>query len=121
MSLEVKIEKLTVAIEALTLALTSGAQVQNAPVTEETPKPKAKPEAKAEKEPEAKAEKEPEAKAESATLTVTLEDVKEELLKAARRDRKAEAKALLGEFGATKVSQLKESDYEEVVNKAKEL
>ena len=115
MSLETKIEKLTVAIEALTLALTSGAQVQTTPVAEETAK--AKPKAKAKAKP--KAEKEPEAK--SATLTVTLEDVKEELLKAARRGRKDEAKTLLGEFGATKVSQLKESDYEEVVNKAKEL
>lgn len=54
-------------------------------------------------------------------LQLTLTDVKEEIMKASRRDRREEARKLLGEFGAAKISELKESDYEAVIKAAKEL
>ena len=145
MSLESKIENLTAvmtrvaeALEAIGVSTHKASSIGEAederlltgcgttePKGEVKPKAetKSKPKAETKSEPKAepKAETKPEPKPKSATMSVTIEDVKEELLNAARRGRKDEAKALLSNYGATKIGQLKESDYEAVIEAAKEL
>lgn len=57
----------------------------------------------------------------SAALALTHDDLKEALLKAARRDRKQEVKALLETYNAKKVSDVKEKDIAEIIEKAEAL
>ena len=98
---------LTVSIERLTAVITAGADI--AP---ETIKEKATPLKKVESTSKKAAKnKEPE-------KTVTIEDVRTALIDLSKAKGKDAAKELLSEFAATKVGDLKESDYPKIYKQA---
>lgn len=94
----------------------------------ETPKTTktAKKEKKVEAEPAAPAVEETKAEEVQATkdeaeVTYTLEQVRAKLATLSRAGKQAEVKALLGEFGANKLSEVKEEDYAALMKRAEEL
>lgn len=54
-------------------------------------------------------------------VTYTLEEVRSKLADLSRAGKQAQVKALLGEFGANKLSEVKEEDYAALMKKAEEL
>lgn len=98
------------------------AKPAEAPKTTKT----AKKEKKVEAEPTAPAVEETPAEEVQATkdeaeVTYTLEQVRDKLANLSRAGQRAEVKALLGEFGANKLSEVKEEDYAALMKKAEEL
>lgn len=62
-----------------------------------------------------------EATKEESEVTYTLEQVRGKLANLSRSGKQAEVKALLGEFGANKLSEVKEEDYAALMKRAEEL
>lgn len=62
-----------------------------------------------------------EATKEESEVTYTLEQVRDKLANLSRSGKQAEVKALLGEFGANKLSEVKEEDYAALMKRAEEL
>ncbi len=106
--LETAIKKLTEAVEANTAALAALQGSAPAATSAETPKPStAKTEPVAEPAPAAEAEPEPTPEPAAPADDVTLKDVTAKVLELGQKKGRQAAVQLLGEYGATKVPDLK--------------
>ena len=111
MSLEQKLAELTEAVTALTEAMTNGGTTK----AEEEEAPAKKAPAK-----KAPAKKAPAKKAAKESDGPTMEEVRDKLRQVSKEVSPKEARGILGEFDAKKVTDLDEKDYNEVMEMAEE-
>ena len=111
MSLEQKLAELTEAVTALTEAMTNGGTTKAEAKEEEAPKKKAPAKKAPAKKAPAKKEK---------SDGPTMEEVRDKLRQVSADVSPKEARGILGEFSAKKVTDLDEKDYDEVMEMAEE-